>query len=96
MSQKITVTEHMLNTSNMTHLEEVLDFIDMLHTVASDGDLPNFAEMDEAELMNVLRDIVYTAQETISELESARAKKRQKRQRKQPLLRIVPKVEKAG
>ena len=96
MSQKITVTEHMLHTSNMSHLDEVLDFIDMLHTVASDGDLPDFAGMYEAEMMNVLRDIIYTAQETIIELETTRTIKRQTRQRQQPVLRIVPKVEKAG
>ena len=96
MSQKITVTEHMLNTSNMNHVEEILDFIDMLHTVVSDGDLPDFAGMDEAEMMNVLRDIIYTAQETIIELETSRTVNRHTRQRKQPVLRIVPKVEKAG
>lgn len=96
MNQKITVTEHMLSTSNMNHLDDVLDFIDMLHSVASDGSLPDFAEMDEGEMMNVLRDIIYTAQETIIELETSRANKRQTRQRQQPVLRIVPKVEKAG
>lgn len=96
MNQKITVTEHMQDTGNMNHLEEVLDFIDMLHTVASDSNLPDFAEMDESEMMNVLRDIIYTAQETIIELETSRAGKRQTWQRQQPVLRIVPKVEKAG
>ena len=58
--------------------------------------LPDFAEMDEGDMMKVLRDIIYTAQETIIELETSRANKQQTRQRQQPVLRIVPKVEKAG
>lgn len=96
MNQKITVTEHLLNTGDMNHIEDVLDFIDMLHSVASDSKLPDFAGMDEATMMKVLRDIIYTAQETIIELETSRTNNQQARQRKQPLLRILPKVEKAG
>lgn len=96
MNQKITVTKHMLKTSNMNHLEDALDLIDMLHSVASDSNLPDLTGMGEAEMMNVLRDIIYTAQETIIELETSQTTKRQTRQRKQPVLRILPKVDKAG
>ncbi|MEO1286826.1 MAG: hypothetical protein AAFV93_03590 [Chloroflexota bacterium] len=93
MSQKVTVTEHLQGTSETMRLEDVLEIIDTLHTIASDGDLPDVATMDEANMMNVLRDIIYTAQETIVELESIRAIKHRNRQHKQPILHIVPKVE---
>lgn len=95
MSQKSTVTEYLLHdTSSMTHLEDVLDYIDILHTAASDG--TNVGELSTEELMSVLRDIIYTAQETISEIETTRAVQRRDRKHKKPMLHIVPKVEKAG
>ncbi|MGJ3240213.1 MAG: hypothetical protein ACFE0Q_16010 [Anaerolineae bacterium] len=87
----ITVTDPEHAIGDMHQLEDMLEFIDMLHTVVSEGDLPNFAEMDEAQMMNLLREIVYTAQQTIIELEATRASKRAR-----PVLHIVPKVEKAG
>lgn len=97
MSQKSTVTEYSLHTCSVNHLEDVLNYIDILHSAATDGTTPTtVGELDEAELMSVLRDIIYTAQETITELETTRAKQRRKRQRKQPVLHIVPKVDKAG
>lgn len=95
MSQNITITEHLESISDMMQIEDVLDFIDSLHTVASDGELPNVAEMDEVEIMSVLRDIIYTAQETLVELQSVKASK-QFAKRQQPILHIVPKVDKAG
>lgn len=94
MSQKSTVTEHMLNASSI-HLADVLEYIDMLHSAASEGQSRPFAEMDDTETMSVLRDLIYTAQETIIEIESNLAKERKMR-RKQPVLRIVEKIEKAG
>ncbi|MGB7338639.1 MAG: hypothetical protein WBC91_07090 [Phototrophicaceae bacterium] len=96
MSQNITVIEHLESTSNRMQIEDVLDFIDTLHSVASDGELPYFAEMDEAEIMSVLRDIIYTAQETLVELQSVHNSKQYTPSRQQPILHIVPKVDKAG
>jgi hypothetical protein len=94
MSQKNTVTEHFLAASSI-HLEDVLEYMDELHTAASEGSSQSFTGMDEVEVMNFLRDIIYTAQESIVEIESLRARKRQRR-KKQPMLRIVSKVDKAG
>lgn len=98
MSQKSTVTEYSLHTSSMNHLEDVLDYIDILHSAASEGTTATYVgELDEDDVLSTLRDIIYTAQETVAELELKRAKKkRRERQRKQAVLHIVPKVEKAG
>lgn len=94
MSQNNTVTEHYLAACSI-HLEDVLEYIDQLHTAASEGNSQSFTGMDEVETMNVLREIIYTAQETLVEMETARARKRQRRA-KQPVLRLVKKVDKAG
>ena len=97
MSQKSTVTEYSLQISSVNHLEDVLDYIDILHTAASDGTAPTYVgELSTEELMSVLRDIIYTAQETISEIETKRATQRRKNKHKRPVLHIVPKVDKAG
>lgn len=94
MSQKNTVTEHFLAASSI-HLEDVLEYIDQLHTAASEGKSPNFTGMDEVETMNLLRELIYTAQESLVEIETLRAHKCQRRNM-QPVLRLVKKVEKAG
>jgi hypothetical protein len=94
MSQKNTVTEHYLAACS-THLEDVLEYIDQLHTAASEGNSQSFTGMDEVETMNVLREVIYTAQEALVEMETLRARKRQRRA-KQPVLRLVKKVDKAG
>ncbi len=97
MSQKSTVTEYSLHSSSMNHLEDVLDYIDILHSAVSEGTTSTYVgELNDEDVLNVLRDLIYTAQETVTELELKRAKQRRKRQRKQPVLHIVPKVEKAG
>jgi hypothetical protein len=93
MNQQNTVTEHFLAASSI-HLEDVLEYIDQLHTAASEGNSQSFTGMDEAETVNVLREIIYTAQEALSEIETLRA--RRQRRNKQPVLRLVKKVDKAG
>jgi len=95
MSQKSTVTEHCFAASSI-HLEDVLEYIDQLHSAASEGDSLDFTGMNEAEVMNLLREIIYTAQESLVELEALRERKRRRRTKKQPMLRIVSKVERAG
>ncbi|GAB5493994.1 MAG: hypothetical protein Phog2KO_42090 [Phototrophicaceae bacterium] len=97
MSQKSTVTEYSLHASSMSHLEDVLDYIDILHSATADGTIPTYVgELSTEELMSVLRDIIYTAQETISEIETTRARQWQERKHQKPVLHIVPKVDKAG
>lgn len=84
MKQENTVTEHYLAASGI-HLEDVLEVIDTLHTAASDGQPEHFAGMTESDVINYLHDIIYTAKETIQEIERTRAQ----RSKAQPFLRIV-------
>lgn len=93
MIQERTVTEHLLLASSVNHLEDVLDFIDQLHSAASEGESDAINQMNEADLMNYLKEIIYTAQETLAEIEAARATRIRKHQ---PVLRILPKIHKAG
>jgi len=93
MNQQNTVTEHFLVTSSI-HLEDVLEYIDQLHTAASEGNSQSFTGMDEVETVNVLRELIYTAQEALIEIETLRASRQ--RRNKQPVLRLVKKVDKAG
>jgi len=44
--------------------------LDELHTAASENDLEIMTTMSKAELVGWLRDFVYTAEETIMEIES--------------------------
>jgi len=70
-------------------LHDMLDMLDELHSIASEGNICDKASMSERELMSLLRDVIYTAQETMAEVQSQR--KTQK-----PILRIVEKFEKVG
>ncbi|MEL6406774.1 MAG: hypothetical protein AAFR81_20555 [Chloroflexota bacterium] len=95
MSQNRTVTQETLSMLDSNTLDNVLQYIDLLHTAVSEGETRQLTELDEVEMVNVLRDLIYTAQETITEIEVTRAK--QQRKRLQPMLRILPKqVDKAG
>ena len=91
MSHNSTVTEQLLRAG--LQLEDVLDYLDELHTAASEG---NFDSVDEHETLSVLRDIVYTATEAMREIEAKKAQKRRKNKVRQPILRIVEKIDKAG
>ena len=52
-------------------LDVAYEAIDELHTAISEGNTERFEEFQSrAELLNWLRDVIYTAQETITELES--------------------------
>lgn len=92
MMNNSTVTEHLLLACSI-NVEDVLEYLDELHSAASEDDAQSFAGLNETELMNALREIIYTAQEAISELEASRAKRRNKNK---PVLQLMQKVEKAG
>lgn len=52
-------------------LDVAFEALDELHTAISEGNIDNFEGFaSRMELMNWLRDVIYTAQETIDELES--------------------------
>lgn len=87
MKQENTVTEHYLAASSL-HLEDVLEYVDSLHSAASDGDADQFTQMQDVDVINTLRDMIYTAQETIREIEDARTKAKSNAQH-QPQLRII-------
>jgi hypothetical protein len=53
-----------------THLNSLLDALDELHEAASEGDVNAVTTMSKADLMGLLRDIIYTAQETMVEIET--------------------------
>lgn len=82
----------LLNTAilpgNVERLNEVLDVLDELHEAVSEGNMTSFTDVNAGELENWLRDLVYTAQETLQEIQKT------KMQRK-PALRIVEKVNRA-
>lgn len=52
-------------------LDVAYEAIDELHSAISDGSIENMSEFQSrSELLNWLRDVIYTAQETIEELEN--------------------------
>ena len=50
--------------------EGLFQVMDQLHDAASAGILPDVTDLDPAEVIGWLRDLVYTANETIREIES--------------------------
>jgi predicted metal-dependent HD superfamily phosphohydrolase len=57
---------------NDSRLAAALEAIDDLHDSAADGTLSSTTSMSKRELVCWLRDLVYTAQETINEIESGK------------------------
>jgi hypothetical protein len=71
------------------YLESMLETLDELHTAASEGSTGDFTDLNTRELIGVLREMMFLAQETIEELQKTRTQKT-------PVLRLVEKVHKAG
>ena len=55
---------------NDARFASLFQVLDELHTAASEDDLEVVTTLSKGELLGWLRDFVYTAQETISEIES--------------------------
>jgi hypothetical protein len=66
-------------------LEAVFEVFDDLHDAASEGQLQELTALDNRELLGWLRELVFTAQETISEIENRTARTA----RQEPVLRLV-------
>ena len=66
-------------------LEAVFEVFDDLHDAASEGQLQELTPLDNRELLGWLKELVYTAQETISEIENRGARTA----RQDPFLRLV-------
>jgi hypothetical protein len=56
-------------------LAAVFEAFDDLHTAASEGQIHEITALDKQELLGWLQDLVYTAQETIVELEKRSARR---------------------
>lgn len=54
---------------NDRRLGELLDVLDQLHSAASEGELEAFSARNARELTAWLSELIYTAQETIDELD---------------------------
>jgi hypothetical protein len=52
-------------------LFDLIDVLDQLHSAASEGYLHKLTTLETPELLEVLRELVYTTQEAISEIEDA-------------------------
>lgn len=55
---------------NDARFASLFQALDELHTAASEDDLEVMTTLSKAELLGWLRDFVYTAQETITEIEN--------------------------
>ncbi len=64
--------------ADAARMDELYDVLDQLHTAASEGALQMFTSMNEREVVDFLRELIYTAQQTIEEIEQ-RAKGRNKK-----------------
>lgn len=63
-------------------LGNVYDTLDQLHNAASSGEQQAFSGLNNAEMLKMLQEIIYMAQETIDEIENQRTWQ-------QPVLRII-------
>lgn len=65
----ITTTSDIKTLYTDERLNEALDLIDTLHSAASDDSLGSITTQSKRELVGMLRELIYTAQETIAEIE---------------------------
>ncbi|MDX2161867.1 MAG: hypothetical protein SF162_11125 [bacterium] len=52
-----------------TRLEHVLETLDELHDAASDGKIARLTSLSKRELLEMLHELIYTAEQTVAELE---------------------------
>jgi hypothetical protein len=71
---------------NEARIGTLLDTLDELHTAASEGRLRQITTVSDAELVGWLYELIYTAQETMAEIESHH-------EQCEPELTLVPKSE---
>lgn len=72
-------------------IEELHEVLDTLHTAASEDTLKTCTTLEEDDLVDLLRELIYTAQETIREIEHRAGKAKASRQpRPANILSLVP------
>lgn len=59
---------------NNNHLASLFRSLDELHTAASEGTLNNVTPLANAELVGWLQELIYTAEETIEEINTHQTK----------------------
>jgi len=64
-------TNHDIRLSD-ARMAAMIEVFDDLHTAASEGQLEAMTTLNNRELVGWLRELMFTAQETISEIESTR------------------------
>lgn len=67
---------------NGDRLGDLMELLDDLHTAASENTLPRFTTLGEQDVLGLLKELVYTAQETINEIESNRVHRSHRQQGK--------------
>lgn len=83
----MTVASHSKALAPSMNLEDVLDAIDELHTQASEGQEASFTGLSKREIICLLRELIFTAEETIYEIENGQI------QEQTPILRVVERPE---
>lgn len=58
---------------NTSRLSDLLEALDELHSAASDGNIRAVTPLSNAELTSWLYEVIYTARETMNEIESKNA-----------------------
>ncbi|MAS32588.1 MAG: hypothetical protein CL610_01190 [Anaerolineaceae bacterium] len=59
---------------NNTRLAGLFQSLDELHTAASEGSLPSVTPLSDVELIGWLQELIYTAEETITEIQEHETK----------------------
>ncbi|MCA9884386.1 MAG: hypothetical protein KC546_05580 [Anaerolineae bacterium] len=77
-------------STDLTHdLDCILDALDQLHNMITDDGMSRQADISDRETISLLRDVIYTAQETINEIEARQVTQ-------MPILQLVEHQEKIG
>lgn len=90
---KTNANDHNLQlTYNDDRLGDLLEVLDDLHTATSENALQRFTTLGEQEVLGLLKELVYTAQEAISEIEVNRQQREARKQGRasQPVSQPLP------
>ena len=72
----------MTQNNQDAQLQNLYETLDALHTAASEGRLDTITALGNRELLAWLHDLIYTAEETVAEIEQHSTR--------EPILRLVP------
>lgn len=75
---------------NGDRLGDLLELLDELHSAASENRLQTCTTLTESDLLDMLKEVIYTAQETIEEIKTAKQTRRAKAGRNNVLQFVSP------